>query len=525
MVAFSLFLLLSLLPVATALAEPTFATDNFKAKWQRADKPVADGNANPQRSWLWGPESFNPPTGQTEPYAESPGGSRQVQYFDKARMELNDPATGAVTNGLLVKELISGKLATGDRSTIARRPADDIPVAGDPANNEGPTYASFIKVASLNNDNPSTDKTGQVANNYIERDGTVSTNDDPDNPVKYVYFDQTLKHNIPNVFWDFMNQKGNVFTNGKLVANQPVLGDNQFAPWLDAMGLPLTEAYWTEATIGGQPKGVLIQAFERRVLTYTPDNDPPFQVEMGNVGRHYYSWRYNSKYDAPATGQPGDGTTPTNPPASGPKSCAELTTTGTNGAFALTKCGPAGMEMAVAAPMQPNELVTAEVVDPNGDTYTSQTFQAAGEGTVIAKTSTSQDVVQGLWTFKLKGQISGKTAEAYVWLSPPVTTPVIIVYPDPGKLNQRISFALVGFAPNQNMQVKIKTPKDWVGSFPGSGSIVTSDGGSVTLILVPSTDIKPSGIAVAGDWFMSAEEVLDEGGLNHYTTINFKLTN
>ena len=62
MVAFSLFLLLSLLPVATALAEPTFATDNFKAKWQRADKPVADGNANPQRSWLWGPESFNPPT-------------------------------------------------------------------------------------------------------------------------------------------------------------------------------------------------------------------------------------------------------------------------------------------------------------------------------------------------------------------------------------------------------------------------------------------------------------------------------
>jgi len=37
---------------------------------------------------------------------------------------------------------------------------------------------------------------------------------------------------------------------------------------------------------------VLIQAFERRVLTYTPANADPFKVEMGNVGRHYFDWRY-----------------------------------------------------------------------------------------------------------------------------------------------------------------------------------------------------------------------------------------
>jgi len=30
----------------------------------------------------------------------------------------------------------------------------------------------------------------------------------------------------------------------------------------------------------------------QRVLTYTPSNPAGWQVEMGNVGRHYYTWRY-----------------------------------------------------------------------------------------------------------------------------------------------------------------------------------------------------------------------------------------
>ena len=38
----------------------------------------------------------------------------------------------------------------------------------------------------------------------------------------------------------------------------------------------------------------LIQLFERRVLTYTPSNPDAFKVEMGNIGQHYYTWRYAS---------------------------------------------------------------------------------------------------------------------------------------------------------------------------------------------------------------------------------------
>jgi hypothetical protein len=36
---------------------------------------------------------------------------------------------------------------------------------------------------------------------------------------------------------------------------------------------------------------VLIQAFERRILTYTPGNDAGWQVESANVGQHYRAWR------------------------------------------------------------------------------------------------------------------------------------------------------------------------------------------------------------------------------------------
>jgi hypothetical protein len=37
---------------------------------------------------------------------------------------------------------------------------------------------------------------------------------------------------------------------------------------------------------------VLIQCFERRCLTYTPGNTPEWRVEQGNVGLHYFRWRY-----------------------------------------------------------------------------------------------------------------------------------------------------------------------------------------------------------------------------------------
>ena len=59
-----------------------------------------------------------------------------------------------------------------------------------------------------------------------------------------------------------------------------------------ATGLPISGAYWANVKVGGAQTDVLIQVFERRVLTYTPGNSPGWQVEAGNVGLHYFNWRY-----------------------------------------------------------------------------------------------------------------------------------------------------------------------------------------------------------------------------------------
>jgi hypothetical protein len=62
--------------------------------------------------------------------------------------------------------------------------------------------------------------------------------------------------------------------------------------WLYVLGHPISEPYWIRARIGGAEQWVLVQAFERRLLTYNPANPAGWQVELGNVGRHYYEWRY-----------------------------------------------------------------------------------------------------------------------------------------------------------------------------------------------------------------------------------------
>jgi hypothetical protein len=98
-------------------------------------------------------------------------------------------------------------------------------------------------------------------------------------------YQETIGHNIPKVFTDFFAQQGLVYENGRYVRG-PLFD------WLFVMGLPISEPYWARVKVGGVEKDVLFQAFERRVLTYTPDNAPEWRVEMGNVGQHYLRWRH-----------------------------------------------------------------------------------------------------------------------------------------------------------------------------------------------------------------------------------------
>src|SRR6476659_6868567 len=74
--------------VASETQAQSFAAPDFEQLWTRDDSPVARGQA--ARSWLWGPA---PGVALQEPFSGVPGNTRTVQYFDKARMELNSAVT------------------------------------------------------------------------------------------------------------------------------------------------------------------------------------------------------------------------------------------------------------------------------------------------------------------------------------------------------------------------------------------------------------------------------------------------
>lgn len=256
------------------------ASNAFERTWARTDRPVADDVVD--RTWMWGPEPFT--AAIEEEYAGAPGGTRMVQYYDKSRMEDNayrgsDPWD--VTNGLLVTELMTGQMQTGDDAFVPREPAE-IVVAGDPSSTSVPTYAAL---AGLMDDPPH--GIGSIITSTVGHDGTLG--DSPQLAAYSVTVARSVAetgHTIAEPFWQFMASAGPVEEDGQVV------NDALFLDPFYATGYPLTEAHWTRAVVNGSEADVLVQAFQRRVLTYTPSNPSGWQVESGNVGRHYYEWRH-----------------------------------------------------------------------------------------------------------------------------------------------------------------------------------------------------------------------------------------
>lgn len=269
-------------------AAADFADPAFQQTWNRTDKLVADNQVT--RSWYWGP---TPGEMKMENYAEGKDNKRLVQYFDKSRMEINDPSGDKespfyVTNGLLTVELISGKMQVGN-SRYETRYAANIPLASDNDDANAPTYASFSLIAnSPLGDHPAVDLTGSAVTAIVNKAGIVSrsTNFDKYN-VKVGYYNAETKHNVADVFWTFLNQSGPIVgADGK--TTDAKLSD----PWYYTTGFAISEPLWANVKIAGKQEDVLIQLFERRVLTFIPSYAPEWRVQMGNIGAHYYDWRY-----------------------------------------------------------------------------------------------------------------------------------------------------------------------------------------------------------------------------------------
>jgi hypothetical protein len=246
--------------------------------WKGTDEPVASGAA--VLGWLWGPQANATGVEYTE---DSPALRRTMVYFDKARLDILDPSASPdsgwyVTGALLIAQMLSGQIPFGD-GIVATRESPHIPVAGDPDQPGALTYAALGPLASINGKSLRSGEPVPVAPSLIGQDistilngnGSISESTVVNPGVTYGAYDAVTGHNIAKPFAEW------------IVAQQYA------ANWL--IGRPLTEPYWVEVAVGGTTKFVMLQAFERRVLTYTPDNAPEWRVESGNAGQHYRVWR------------------------------------------------------------------------------------------------------------------------------------------------------------------------------------------------------------------------------------------
>ena len=284
-------LFLNISPAVYA-ATPQFNDPGFANTWQRVDKPVQDLAEVAGRGYTWGPPVVEAVNVSNESYN---GATRRVQYFDKARMEVNNPSSNPtdlfyVTTGLLVKEMVSGQEQEGDNTFRSFAPSG-VPVAGD-SNDRGdnwssPTYATFNSIASLRPDqNVQLPTPNRLITTSLDKAGTTHAITPPEQQFVTGYDDVT-RHNIADVFVQFNGQRGLVWNGSAFVQDAVFFNSSVYV-----LGRPITEPYWIKSKVARVERDVLVQLFERRVLTYTPANPVGFKVEMGNVGQHYYAWRY-----------------------------------------------------------------------------------------------------------------------------------------------------------------------------------------------------------------------------------------
>ncbi len=162
------------------------------------------------------------------------------QYFEKGRLEdhraeVTDPVW-ALMYGRLTVELMERAPGTG-------------------ANSSSLTYAD-LRLASQERVPAPRGFTG----------GTLAVADG-----RFVPYDARLGvaggYVVPDYFWGYIN-RADLFPGG----------------WLHDVGLPLTRVLSAETVKQGVRRTIMLQAFERTILTYDPQNPPAWQVERGNIG-------------------------------------------------------------------------------------------------------------------------------------------------------------------------------------------------------------------------------------------------
>ncbi len=448
----------NLAAIAVVHAQPDFLDAAFGAVWTQSDLPVERGTV--KRSYLWGPALFVAPDGpklpHTEPYRDFEGGQRTVQYFEKGRMELTTVENGRVTAGLLVREMISGQIQVGMTQSQPYSPSG-VPVAGDTQNNAAPSFAALANVATLMPDlHTAPNHTGGMVDGALDGSGKPIPLMGVSDPTTYAYWVRETQHNIATPFWDYLNQRGPIISqDGKTTTG------SLFPSPFFAVGLPITEPYWIRATVGGVSRDVLMQAFERRVLTYTPANPDGFKVEMGNVGAAYARWRYGPVADAI------------------PAATVEPTSSATGSLLLFTAPG-----------FTPDEVVVLRLTAPDGKTTEKPGGTANAVGITRATLETNaKDYPPGQYKVNLIGTKSNQTRPGtFALTAPPANGLIVQALPGSGGDPLTVFTLYVsGLSPGESVSAWISGPTGTAFTFNGDRMQTATDRGTILQTIIPKS--------------------------------------
>jgi hypothetical protein len=165
-----------------------------------------------------------------------------AQYFEKGRLEDHRHTTDDPTWAFMYGRLTAELMEHNPHGSVSGTPMvyNDLRLAAEPcyrhAPPEGFSGGTLYRPEGV----------------FVPYDGNLS---------------RAPGYYVPERFWRYIN-RADLFPGG----------------WLHDVGLPMTDAFQVEASKNGELRTITMQAFERAVLTYDPQNPPEWQIERANIG-------------------------------------------------------------------------------------------------------------------------------------------------------------------------------------------------------------------------------------------------